>query len=96
MTQGFKWIRCRFCKGSAEKMQLDATDRLYKELNIVRRVRRLRSVGVLLKALAKSIDSDKIISRSKFYTMKERSDSSESDVSDESSSSGEDKIIYRR
>ena len=77
-------------------MQLDASDRLYKELNIVRRVRRLRSVGVLLKALAKSIDSDKIISRSKFYTMKERSDSSESDVSDESSSSGEDKIIYRR
>ena len=77
-------------------MQLDASDRLYKELNIVRRVRRLRSVGVLLKALAKSIDSDKIISRSKFYTMKERSDSSESDVSDETSSSGEDKIIYRR
>ena len=64
-------------------MQLEASDRLYKELNIVRRVRRLRSVGVLLKALAeKDIDTDKIISRSKFYPMKERSDSSESDVSD--------------
>lgn len=63
-------------------MQLEASDRLYKELNIVRRVRRLRSVGVLLKALAeKDIDTDKIISRSKFYAMKERSDSSESDVS---------------
>ena len=63
-------------------MQLEASDRLYKELNIVRRVRRLRSVGVLLKALAKSIDSDKVISRSKFYTMKENNDSSESDDSD--------------
>ena len=63
-------------------MQLEASDRLYKELNIVRRVRRLRSVGVLLKALAKSIDTDKVISRSKFYTMKENSDSSESDDSD--------------
>ena len=63
-------------------MQLEASDRLYKELNIVRRVRRLRSVGVLLKELAKSIDTDKVISRSKFYAMKENSDSSESDDSD--------------
>ena len=77
-------------------MQLHASDRLFKELNIVRRVRRLRSVGVLLKELNRFIDSDKIIETSKFYTIKEKSESSETDaIGDNSISSGEDRIIYR-
>ena len=76
-------------------MQLTASDRLYKELNIVRRVRRLRSVGILLKALNKTVDSEKIIKTAKFYAMKERNEGSDSDVSGNSVSSGEDKIIYK-
>ena len=76
-------------------MQLTASDRLYKELNIVRRVRRLRSVGILLKALSKTVDSEKIIETAKFYVMKERDEGSDSDVSGISISSGEDKIIYK-
>ena len=76
-------------------MQLTASDRLYKELNIVRRVRRLRSVGILLKALSKTVDSEKIIETAKFYAMKERNEGSDSDVSGISVSSGEDKIIYK-
>ena len=57
-------------------MQLYASDRLFKELNIVRRVRRLRSVGVLLKELNRFIESEKIIDTSKFYAIKEESESS--------------------
>ena len=76
-------------------MQLYASDRLYKELNIVRRVRRLRSVGVLLKELNRFIESDKIISTSKFYAIKEKNESSQSDADSNSVSSGEDRIIYK-
>ena len=92
-----KWIRCsKCCKSRPERMQLYASDRLFKELNIVRRVRRLRSVGVLLKELNRFIESDKIIQTSKFYTIKEKSESSETTASDDNSiSSGEDRIIYR-
>lgn len=74
-------------------MQLQASEKLYKELNIVRRVRRLRSVGVLLKALSKTVDTDKIIDTCKYYPMKEKNESSSSDDGD-SVSSGEDKILY--
>ena len=76
-------------------MQLYASDRLFKELNIVRRVRRLRSVGVLLKELNRFIESEKIIDTSKFYAIKEKSESSQSDADSNSVSSGEDRIIYK-
>ena len=75
-------------------MQLTASDRLYRELNIVRRVRRLRSVGILLKALSGTVDSAKIIETAKFYAMKERNEGSESDEVSGVSSGG-DEIIYK-
>ena len=46
----------------------------------MRRVRILRSVEKLLKALHKTIDSDKIIQTSKFSTIENKNDSSEYDV----------------
>ena len=49
---------------------------------------------MLLKALNKTVDTDKIIETCKFYAMKEKSESSSSDEGD-SVSSGEDKILYR-
>ena len=76
-------------------MQLYASDRLFKELNIVRRVRRLRSVGVLLKELNRFIESEKIIDTSKFYAIKEKIESSQSGTDSDSISSGEDRIIYK-
>ena len=75
-------------------MQLTASDRLYRELNIVRRVRRLRSVGILLKALSGTVDSAKIIETAKFYAIKERNEGSESDEVSGVSSGG-DEIIYK-
>ena len=64
-------------------------------MNIVRRVRRLRSVGVLLKELNGFIGSEKIIDTSKFYAIKEKNESSYSDADSNSVSSGEDRIIYK-